>query len=953
MAGVDESLWGKERGLARALPPYPLVRHLLDATAMALHLWDVFLAGSQRRAIARGMGLDGDLGRARQLVGLCAGLHDIGKISAFQHCSARARGWLSEPFAGDVSRMASDRVGHDVAGMWVVGRVLAALGAEVSEDEWSAVYRVAEVVGGHHGRFFRNEPVVGSPALGGEEWDCQRVEHARTVFRLLGEPAVAGEWEAPAAVLVTGVVVLADWLVSQSSYLRGRQRHLDGTLEAHFERSVRDAPALLAGAGLVPVVLEARPFEEAFGIKAGPNPLQRSVIEELPPAVAGSGRGGILLVTAAPGDGKTETALLAVAAMERVLGTRGFDFLLPTGATSNQMYDRVTKSLAAQGAGGAGLTLVHSMAWLNRAYTDPVLGSGDRLVVAEDEGREAAGRGVGEARRWLQGSKRSLLAQFTTGTVDQGLLAVLPVRHNALRLLALSGKALVVDEAHAYDPYMQVLLGRLLNWLGAYGVPVVLLSATLPAAVGDNLVKEYLRGTGMKRSQLRGRMFAAPYPGWVYVDATGRETAISAVRSGEQARQRPMDLRVAVEAVRGGAGERLRVLRRLVAPVFGPQGGTVLIVCNTVDEAQQTYTCLRAEFDDRPHADALPGRGGGASGDRSEGDGRGESGEVVLLHARLPGDVREDRSATVTGALGKDGPRPLRRVVVATQLVEQSLDLDADLVVSDLAPMSLLLQRAGRCWRHEAWWAQHGRPGRPRPEWAVQATLVVLDPLAGGGAVPRRWGQVYPEALLRATSEALADLEEIAVPGDVPGLVKQVHGGVRLEWDSPDTALSPAWTAFHGDELAKQHLAGQVAIPRAQQVRALHDLHQLEGQEDEWEVATRLGAESVRLLCVFQQPDGALILDPAGGVKLPQDEGELSTEAVRRVMGRTVTVRADWFTAHDGPRLEVPPGWADHVRLGELRVLRLPVVDGAVAPVALSRGALVLDADLGLVRLKG
>jgi CRISPR-associated endonuclease/helicase Cas3 len=231
--------------------------------------------------------------------------------------------------------------------------------------------------------------------------------------------------------------------------------------------------------------------------------------------------------------------------------------------------------------------------------------------------------------------------------------------------------------------------------------------------------------------------------------------------------------------------------------------------------------------------------------------------------------------------------------------------------------------------------------------------LVVLDPMASGGAVPRRWGEVYPEALLRSTSEVLAKTDEIAVPGDVPGLVEQVHGGERLEWDNPDTTLSPAWMAFRGDELAKQHMAGQVAIPRAQQVRVLHDLHQLEGEEDEWEVATRLGAESVRLLCVFEQPGGQLTLDAAGTVKLPQDGEGLGAEEVRQVMGRTVTVRADWFTAADWPLLQVPAAWADHVRLGELRVLRLPVVDGVAWPAVLSRGTLVLDPDLGLVRTRG
>ncbi|MGW3990402.1 hypothetical protein [Streptomyces sp. NPDC004830] len=109
--------------------------------------------------------------------------------------------------------------------------------------------------------------------------------------------------------------------------------------------------------------------------------------------------------------------------------------------------------------------------------------------------------------------------------------------------------------------------------------------------------------------------------------------------------------------------------------------------------------------------------------------------------------MREARTREVTQGLGRSGPRPLRRIVVATQVVEQSLDLDADLVISDLAPLSLLLQRAGRCWRHENHWVRHGYPGgRGRPAWARGPRLVVLDPLAGGGTTPPQWG----EGVLRA-----------------------------------------------------------------------------------------------------------------------------------------------------------------------------------------------------------
>jgi CRISPR-associated endonuclease/helicase Cas3 len=132
-AGVekpDESVWGKSRGLDPALPPYPLVRHLLDAAAMALHLWDVYLSDNQRRSIAEGLGLAEEPGRARAVVGLCAGLHDIGKLSGFQFCAQHGREHLGAPLREDRGRMGSERLGHDVAGMRVAGQVLAVLGFE-------------------------------------------------------------------------------------------------------------------------------------------------------------------------------------------------------------------------------------------------------------------------------------------------------------------------------------------------------------------------------------------------------------------------------------------------------------------------------------------------------------------------------------------------------------------------------------------------------------------------------------------------------------------------------------------------------------------------------------------------------------------------------------------------------------------------------------------------------
>ncbi|WP_371787906.1 CRISPR-associated helicase Cas3' [Streptomyces griseoaurantiacus] len=941
--GPDETVWGKSRGLDPELPPYPLVRHLLDAAAMALHLWDVYLSDNQRRSIAIGLGLATEPDEARAMVGLCAGLHDIGKLSGFQFCSWHGSEHLGSPLREDRGKMGTERVGHDVAGMRAAADVLAVLGFE-ADGETSAAERVAEIIGGHHGRFYRNEGGNGSPFLGGPSWARQRHAHASVVYDLLGSPSAPEMFKAAPAVLVTGAVILVDWLVSQEEYLRRRQRSLEPELAAHFARSYADAASLLAGAGLVPVSLVRRGFSETYGIDGQPNALQHSVMQELPAAVGEGGRrGGILLVTAAPGDGKSETALEAEQVLSGAFGTRGFAFLLPSMATSDQMYGRITQALGRQSGQEAGLTLVHSMAWLNTAYSDELLDAGQQVVTCDGD-EAGAERQRAEAdmrpRQWLRGPKRPLLAQFAVGTVDQALMSVLPVRHNALRLLALSGKTFIVDEAHAYDSYMQVLLGRLLNWLGAYGVPVVLLSATLPASVSDRLIKEYLQGVGHQKDALAERTFPAPYPGWLYVDgASACATEISEPRRREQGGSRSMQLRVTVEPVvrRAGAGrDRLAAIERWVKAVAAGEGGTALVVCNTVGDAQETYVRLRERFDDRSHADG---------------------GIVQLLHARFPGHVRESRTQDVTRGMGRTGPRPAHRIVVATQVVEQSLDLDADLVVSDLAPLSLLLQRAGRCWRHEHWWAQHGYPGgRGRPRWARAPRLVVLDPLAEGGTVPKQWGEVYSEFLLGRTSTQLGELAEgtVSIPDDVQRLVESVHGteAERFDWDAFDSRAKKAWNAHQGKQLAERGQAGLVAVCRARNVYRLQSLHSLPGEEDEWEVATRLGAQSMRMLCAYVHEDGRTTFDLAG-VELVPDPGvkeRLPATAVRAVMRRTVPVSADWFVGVDPEALAPPPSWADHPMLGDVRVLYQPVRNGEPQPVAVGGRTVHLDDDLGLVR---
>lgn len=206
------------------------------------------------------------------------------------------------------------------------------------------------------------------------------------------------------------------------------------------------------------------------------------------------------------------------------------------------------------------------------------------------------------------------------------------------------------------------------------------------------------------------------------------------------------------------APDRGPALRAELAPVV-ESGGCALVICTTVDEAQQTFCQLRDWFGRLAAGGTAPPKLG-------------------LLHARYPAWQREEITGRVMGWYGKnrDGERPTSAVLVATAIVEQSLDLDFDLVVSDLAPVSLLLQRSGRCWRHE----NLGTIGRP--SWSPSPRLTVLVPPGGPGS-PRvfgSWAAVYDRSLLANTYRLLAGRDEIAVPGDVQELVDAVYDDERF-----------------------------------------------------------------------------------------------------------------------------------------------------------------------------
>ncbi|MFD9592084.1 CRISPR-associated helicase Cas3' [Kitasatospora sp. NPDC059973] len=903
----DHRLWGKNAGLPA---DYPVVCHLLDTAAVAGALWDALLSERVRQRLAEAIGVS--LGEARRMVAFWAGLHDIGKITpGFQALVPESfRLLASDPdfTDGAGADAGGEYLAHEAATHWGLVEFLEQCGyppvGRVVRK--SASHQIAQLLGGHHGCFGKalearklQNPSAYQPALGSAAgWREQRLAHAHAVRQATGASGVpVGALPGWAAVVVTGLVVVADWLASQADVIVQRIPS-DGwvageaELEKHFDVAVAAAPGWVRAAGLGRAEFPEKAFTEQFPFP--PNALQTDVAEQLPALVSGP---GLLLVTAPTGDGKTETALHAASVMARACGASGVYFALPTMATADAMFERVQRFSAENVEGDRALTLLHSMAWLSPQYAAQANLADGSAVLADLE-----------AGRWLRTGRRGMLAPLANGTVDQALSGVLPMRYGFLRLFGLSDKVLVVDEAHAYGPWMHSLLVRLLEWLGAFGAPVVLLSATLTGRAAASLVNAYRRGAG----HMEPVPVEPSYPGWLFVDAIGGE--VSEPREVDSSRARALD--VEVRRVRwdvredpgepASAGGRRAALRELLGRVTD-EGGCVLVCCTTVDEAQRTYRDLRSALP------VLAARPGG----------------MRLLHSRFPANERQRITTECEAAYGKPaddqaaGAVRAGSVLVATQIVEQSLDLDFDLVVSDLAPLAQLLQRAGRGKRHE-----RGR----RPAWTGEVSrprLVVLEPLDGDGGVsaPRTWGTVYDASLLRRTSLLLGEPENrvIAVPGDVQRLVDAVYADDF--GDGLEKASQQELERMDAERLASAAAEGQLADLTA--VCAPFDVRgDLSVLSDrglgvtEDLVTTRLGADSGRAVCVYVRDGGEATLDPGSDVPLPGTAAgaSMGRDDIASVMRATVPLPGRWLAGRTEENA-VPRSWRDRPMLADLVLL--------------------------------
>lgn len=313
-------------------------------------------------------------------------------------------------------------------------------------------------------------------------------------------------------VILTGLLIMADWIASNTKYFP--LFSIYDSIDCNLEKRAEEGFTKWFKTELWQADYNFD-YKESFNKRFGfyPNKHQERFIE----TILDANDPGIFIFEAPMGMGKTEAALYGVELLAQKKGASGLFFALPTQATTNGIFPRVEKwltDIVDDFDENLSLRLVHGKAYLNEDFqmlakninTDANYEDHPSVIVNE----------------WFSGKKSAILDDFVVGTIDQFLLLSLKQKHLFLRHLGFSKKVVVIDEVHAYDAYMNQYLYQALKWMGAYNVPVIILSATLPAEKREELIKEYLIGKGIKtRKQKHDRQIAAfTYPLITYNDGS-------------------------------------------------------------------------------------------------------------------------------------------------------------------------------------------------------------------------------------------------------------------------------------------------------------------------------------------------------------------------------------------------------------------------------------------------
>lgn len=732
---VNNTFWAKKKEQNGMYYWLPLSQHLEDTKNIIGLLWEHWLSPGQKEFIESSLSYkQEELGK--NLAKFIGAIHDIGKATpAFQLLQNRfinseelddlLVGKLeASQFKGISSTVLQSpkKTNHSIAGQYMLYKF------GVKDD-------ITTIVSGHHGkpinssREYKDQRAYKTNYYQTEETDSfiykKWAKEQKNIFdwALLEcdfkNVEDLPEIKQPAQVILSGLLIMADWIVSNENYfplipideykvLDNKKRYQEGFIKWKKDNVIWSSKYDLSVEQL---------YKSRFGFK--PNEIQTKLFE----IIENSDNSQIFIIEAPMGIGKTEAALISVEQLANKTGSGGMFLGLPTQATSNGIFPRIISwlnNIEIDDDEKISLRLSHGKAYLNETFNS--LSSGINL----DESGNSYKENI-SINEWFSGRKTSSLDDFVVGTVDQFLMLSLKQKHLVLRHLGFSKKVVVIDEVHAYDAYMNQYLKKSIVWMGAYGVPVIILSATLPQERRLELIKSYMRGKGIKYSReeknnIKNKLSTNAYPLISYND----DCEIKIFSDFKKAKNHNKVIKIIKETDE----KLLDLVDTLIL-----EEGILGIVVNTVKKAQILAKDLSQIY--------------------------GED-MVELLHSRFISTHRVKKEAELMSIIGKNANRPKKKIIIGTQVIEQSLDIDFDVMISELAPIDLLIQRMGRLHRHNI----------ERPRSHKEAKFYVLGcnldlDFDKGSSV------VYSSYLLTRTQYYLPN--EIVIPQDISVLVQKVY----------------------------------------------------------------------------------------------------------------------------------------------------------------------------------
>lgn len=737
----SKSLWAKKSDTAGLFKWLSLEQHLLDTRNVINALWQHWLSAGPKRQILSALS-DQDEDTALKLISFLALTHDLGKATPVFQAKKRGNTWtdldqrLLESLAmdgfvnlADLRLTAPSKSPHALAGQVILQNL------GVNED-------VACIVGAHHGKptdsrrsykeqtlsyeanYYQSDRPGDSCA---KHWaDTQKAildwalnEAGYFIIEDLPAVSLTGQ------VLLSGLLIMADWIASNELYFppldldQMKAQDQFSRFENGWKRWYQEKAEVFIAKPDVDKL-----YQDSF------NFLPRPIQDEFSQLVANIEDPGLIILEAPMGIGKTEMALAAAEQLGSKEGQYGIYFGLPTQATSDGIFQRIEEWVSRLGRGGLqghkSIQLVHGKSALNEEY---------QRLIRKTSNRDTEENGSLSADTWFVGKKTATLDDFVVGTVDHFLMTALKQKHLALRHLGFSKKVVIIDEVHAYDAYMSQYLNMALTWMGAYHVPVVMLSATLPGKQREAFLRSYLQGQGYTRDDMQFPQDLTTLSAYPLVSYTDGYVVKQAKDFTSQTNKVFRVIHLSDEDLIAKVDDLLE------------DGGVLGLIVNTVKRAQ----AMADRFIEIYGPDT-----------------------VELLHSQYIATDRIAKEKKLINMIGKNRVRPKKKIIIGTQVIEQSLDIDFDVLVSDLAPMDLLLQRMGRLQRHE-------NVQRPEKLRHPQVFVLGTDPdyhFEAGSEF------VYGSYLLMRTQYYLPD--EILLPKDISPLVQLVYGEADLEF-SPDS----------------------------------------------------------------------------------------------------------------------------------------------------------------------